>query len=306
MGKLKFINDWIVLIVVIVVIILLLPNYLEQRKDKLLVMKEDIINSYYSRENLKAVLKKHLQEQYTGNLEKDFNKFIVNFVVEDLNKSSGYKEREYNEFLSKDEIKQQENLQHNELKGKEITEKIYYFDLSSFDFGLENEKFASHLAKIKQYQNLIIDLRNSERQNFELLQQIAGVFLQKGELIAQLNYRDKNKVLHATNQKQVSFNKITILINNDTKGGAELLTFVLKEKLDNVLTVGTETAGLRISTSIEKFNDGSGLQLVNAVMQKPTKLRKSEGITPDIRINSKQQQLKRAVDVLKTDKVRIK
>ena len=43
--------------------------------------------------------------------------------------------------------------------------------------------------------------------------------------------------------KQYTFDKIILLVNEDTASAAEVLTAALKENLDNVTIVGTNTYG---------------------------------------------------------------
>ena len=85
--------------------------------------------------------------------------------------------------------------------------------------------------------------------------------------------------------KQYTFDKIILLVNEDTASAAEVLTAALKENLDNVTIVGTNTYGKGTVQYPLVFSDGSMLKYTTAewISSKGKEIN-GVGIKPDVEV----------------------
>ncbi|MGM0502246.1 MAG: S41 family peptidase [Bacillota bacterium] len=283
MGKMKIILGTLLGVILGIMFI----NWLQQPNDKLLTMREKIINDYYSKTKLEKMLQNKLGEKYKGNLEKDFNNYVIVSTLEKLSEKEAEQWDEYNSFRSR---KWMENHQQSrvreakEISGREITEKIYYLNLEKFYNGVTHKKFKKQVKKMKRHNNLIIDLRNNTGGNFAAIKKVIDYFLPQGQMIYKLNYAEKVEKAYAKDKQRIICNNIVILTNHKTASVSELFILALKENLDNVTTIGTTTLGKSISYGIREFEDGSGMLFITSQMFGPNGARINDGLKPDIQI----------------------
>jgi C-terminal processing protease CtpA/Prc len=138
---------------------------------------------------------------------------------------------------------------------------------------------------MKKYKKIIIDLRDNTGGSFDELKKVANMFLDQGKTIYQLDYIDKKEKYTSKNRNPLVFDKIVLLINNDTASVSELFVIALDENLNNVTKIGTNTYGKKVSYSIRSFKDKSAMIFINSIMEganlKPID---ADGIKPDIEI----------------------
>jgi C-terminal processing protease CtpA/Prc len=261
-------------------------QYWDTINDKLFIMRNDLLTQYYEINQLKHIMKAELGEDYSGNLDEDFDHFVISVVLDRLSEEEKEKFKRYNAFMSKVEMKQFSKTRENYAKniyGKELNDQTYYIDLNNFVNGITYEKFDTLIPEMKKKKYLIIDLRDNSGGHFDDFIKIADLFLDKDDVIYKIVKQDEEIVYSAENEKALNFEQIVLLINDRTASVAELFVLALTENLDHTVSIGTKTYGKHISYAVRGFNDGSGMRFITSIMQGPNSREISgDGILPDI------------------------
>lgn len=266
-------------------------------------LKKSIFKKY-EQEKIREVLKKKLGENYSDNIKQDFDNFVINIVMEEINKKETEHLRRYNAFITREEMSKSNELgvqQTREIYGKPVNDSIYYIHIKSFHKKESYKNMKKYIPEMKNYDNIIIDLKDNTGGYFDSLRDISNLFLKEDDFV----YAKKKKggeVLkeyHSKNDKELSFSSIIILTNKNTASVSELFILVLANNLDNVTVMGTPTRGKSIVYSIRKFKDGTGYRFISGIMEGPGGSRIPEGgIIPDIIIEDEEKQLEKAISYI--------
>lgn len=171
---------------------------------------------------------------------------------------------------------------------REIYDEYALLEISSFSETV-GDSTGKALEKIKQAdaKKLILDLRNNGGGYLQSAQQIASYLLGEDVVIFKEKNRDGSIDDYKTisKVKQYTFDKIILLVNKDTASAAEVLTAALKENLDNVTIVGTNTYGKGTVQYPLVFSDGSMLKYTTAewISSKGKEIN-GVGIKPDVEV----------------------
>ncbi len=136
---------------------------------------------------------------------------------------------------------------------------------------------------------LLIDLRDNGGGYLSTIVDIASYFLPQGSVVLQEKTSDQMVSEDKTNSKisPYHYDKITVLINENTASAAEVLTLALKETLDNVTVVGDVSYGKGTIQTSQPFSDGSMIKYTKAIWLSPNGTWINEkGITPDVLIET--------------------
>ncbi len=144
------------------------------------------------------------------------------------------------------------------------------------------EEFAS-----QNVSKLLIDLRDDGGGYLEALTGIANCLLPSNEVYFTRMYADGSVDKAYTKGKEITgFDKIVILVNENTASASEALTLCLMEQRDDVTVVGKKTYGKGTVQVTLPFNDGSALKYTNSKWASPNGVCiNGEGITPDIEVD---------------------
>ena len=162
-----------------------------------------------------------------------------------------------------------------------------YIQISSF---LGENTDTEFVELVKKYasdgiKHLTIDLRDNGGGSLDYALTMAEIFLEKDELICYYNdkYLEKPRPILSTNGK-VSFDSITILINEHTASAAELFTSILSDK-NLAKTVGTKSYGKSLGQTVYSLANGDHITITTYQMLN-TSLESYDGIglLPDISI----------------------
>lgn len=187
------------------------------------------------------------------------------------------------EIITKEIVRGQiHSTTYSEMKGEEIG----YLQISSFgestgdDVKLELERLKQQGAK-----KLIIDVRDNGGGYLSALNQIASFFLEKGDkIIGQEDVRGNIVYTSATGDKVEGFNKIVMLINENSASASEVLTLALRDNL-NIDIIGTKSYGKGTVQTSVPLNDGSSLKYTIAQWISPKGERiNGKGIEPTIEV----------------------
>lgn len=286
MKKLTKISAYLGFFVLIFFGTLVVKAFIDIQSNKLLQLKNDLTTHYYSSEKLEMLMKKQLGDQYLGDIDKDFDHYVISLVMEQLQSVEHEKFSKYNAFLSREKVEEIVSDLENaaeEVTGREVNPHTYYLQVSGFYDGITLKKVREHQEAMANYRNLIIDLRNNTGGSIEEAEKVAELFLAKGQTIARIAGADKTKSVVSNNDQPLTYEHIVLLTNDSTASSAELFVLALRENLPRTSVIGTRTYGKPVSFAFRKFGDGSGIIFINGMMMGPNKTEIDvDGIEPDI------------------------
>lgn len=138
---------------------------------------------------------------------------------------------------------------------------------------------------LKEYKNLILDLRSDYGGLLADFYKISDLFLDKGAVIGyektRLPFYDIT--IKSKNEPYFNFDKIIVLQDEDTASAAEGLILSLTQNLDNVTLMGAKTFGKGIGQVTIPLKSGYAVKATIMTLQGPdgTSIH-SKGIEPDI------------------------
>lgn len=286
MNKILERSKQVILVLIIVVVTLIVVDYFRIKGTKLVSLRDDLIYNYYSVENLETLMKDKLGEDYVGDIDQDFDNYVIKMVMEDLSSLEPDKYKRYNDFLSTDFMSKYNETREAEASsfvGKEISDEIYYISINRFVDGITYKEFKQKIEDMRNHKNLILDLRDNSGGNFKDLDKILDCFIEKDRVMYSLVSESETEKVISKSEKTFSFDNVVILVNNGTASVSELMTLSLKGNLENVKVVGTRTYGKQISYSIRTFKDKSAMVFISSIMNGPDNLQIGlEGIEPDV------------------------
>jgi len=140
-------------------------------------------------------------------------------------------------------------------------------------------------AKLASFDHLIFDLRGNYGGQLADAYQIADMFLERGEIIANEAGRLPllNREVRARGTRDFEFDTIIILQNGRTASASESLILALQGNLDNVTTVGQPTFGKAIAQVVVPMRDGFSMRASVMTLSGPNhESIHLTGIVPDI------------------------
>lgn len=195
-----------------------------------------------------------------------------------------------------------------ELKEGKDGQKIAYLKLYQFS---EKAGFDFRVAAIEilssETSKIILDLRNNPGGYLEVAQDIAGWFLEEGQLVALEDFgKDRKNEYKSQGPARLLEYPIIILINGGSASGSEILAGALRDNREAFL-IGEKSFGKGSVQELEKFKDGSSLKITVAKWLTPKgELITGKGLEPDIKVEmtdkdyeeGKDPQLEKALEVI--------
>ncbi|MBI2446822.1 MAG: S41 family peptidase [Parcubacteria group bacterium] len=196
------------------------------------------------------------------------------------------------------------------LKDNEIAHLSFYSFASTAPF--EFQQAATKILATTGYKGIILDLRNNPGGFLEVSVDIAGWFLNTGDLVAIEQFgktENNNKTEFRTSGLGALKNyPIVVLVNQGTASAAEILAGALRDNR-GIKLVGEKTFGKGSVQELVNLSDGSSLKVTVAKWLTPKGTSISEqGLEPDYKVTvteddaskNKDPQLNKAVEILLT------
>lgn len=193
-----------------------------------------------------------------------------------------------------------------EIKNK-LVEPTYvsYKDINGINYikiDLFNEKavseFTDYLIKMKSRENLIIDLRQNQGGNLDSYEKIMNLFVEKGTLLYKKESSQGIEEIRASTDEFYKFDKIIVLVDNQTASSSELLASNMRDILGATI-IGDKTYGKGSIQTIINLPDGSYVYVSDKeYLTSEGEGIEGVGITPDILEIDYQKQLNKAFDII--------
>lgn len=151
---------------------------------------------------------------------------------------------------------------------------VYYikvrslWDTAAAQFGQSLRDATNSYAK-NDAKGLVIDLRDvNNGYNMGVVADMLAMMLPTGTLISGIYRGDDVKVLYTSDANQIDM-PVVVLINENTKGYAEMFAAVMKDSDICVDVVGTTTAGSGTLKQLYYLTDRSGVYISVALLKPP-------------------------------------
>ena len=196
------------------------------------------------------------------------------------------------------------------LKDNKIARLSFYSFTSTAPF--EFQQAATKILATAGYKGVILDLRNNPGGYLEVAVDIAGWFLNTGDLVAteQFGQAENNQKteFRASGFGGLKNYPVVILVNQGTASAAEILAGALRDNR-GIKLVGDKTFGKGSVQELVNLKDGSSLKVTVAKWLTPKGISISEqGLEPDFNVSiteddiakSRDPQLDKAVEILES------
>lgn len=178
--------------------------------------------------------------------------------------------------------------------------KIGYILIKSFTITLGKQIEEELQNDMKDIDSLIIDVRNNGGGYLKATNDVASLFLEKGEIIYTLESKN-NKVIYKDETNVKTNYPIVVLINKGSASASEILAAALRESY-GALLVGNKSYGKGLVQEVYKLDDGSMAKYSSAKWLTPKgDCVEGMGIIPDYDIdneNNIDNQLNKAIDII--------
>ena len=196
------------------------------------------------------------------------------------------------------------------LKWELKEENIAYIKLYHFS-GKINQDFREIANEILRgpSEKIILDLRGNPGGYLESAQDIAGWFLEKGQIVVIEDFGEKREqeVYKAKGNSRFSDYPLVILINQGSASASEILASALRDNR-GIKMIGETSFGKGSVQKLESLRDGSSLKITIANWLTPNgDLITDKGLEPDIKVEMTEEdyeqerdpQLDKAIEIIK-------
>lgn len=186
---------------------------------------------------------------------------------------------------------------------------IAYIKIHHFS-GTAGDDFADAASKVinSSAQKIILDLRNNPGGYLQVAQNIAGWFIEKGQIVTIEDFGEKRKAKEYKAKGPAKFSSfpIVILINQGSASGSEILAGALRDNR-GILLVGEKSFGKGTVQELTKLRQGSLKVTVASWLTPKGDQITDNGLDPDIKVEITEQdfeqdkdpQLDRAIEILR-------
>jgi len=180
--------------------------------------------------------------------------------------------------------------------------KLYYFsEMANDDFKKVAREILANPAR-----KIILDLRDNPGGYLEIVQEIAGWFLKRGQIVAIEDLGKEKKEYKAEGNEKFLDYPMVILINEGSASGSEILAAALRDNRQ-IKLIGKTSFGKGSIQELAELREGSSLKITIAKWLTPAGLSIIDrGLTPDITVEitekdyeeDRDPQLDKAIEIL--------
>jgi carboxyl-terminal processing protease len=179
--------------------------------------------------------------------------------------------------------------------------RLYHFsEKAAYDFAMAAIDILNSDA-----QKIVLDLRDNPGGYLEVAQNIAGWFLEKGEVVVIEDFGEgeEQTLYKAEGNAVLSPYPVVVLINEGSASGSEILAGALRDNR-GVKLIGEKSFGKGSVQELEKMSEGSSLKITIAKWLTPKgDSITDKGLEPDVKVESggeeEDPQLDKAIEILK-------
>ncbi|MFC1663760.1 S41 family peptidase [Patescibacteria group bacterium] len=183
--------------------------------------------------------------------------------------------------------------------------KLYQFsEKAGFDFKITAVEILNSPAE-----KIILDLRNNPGGYLEIARDIAGWFIERGQIVVieDFGQKEEQKIYEAKGNAKFLSYPIVILINQGSASGSEILAGALRDNRD-IKIIGETSFGKGSVQELEELKQGSSLKITVAKWLTPNgELIADVGLEPDIVVEMTEEdykedrdpQLEMAIEIIK-------
>ncbi|NLM13062.1 MAG: hypothetical protein GX209_04880 [Epulopiscium sp.] len=246
--------------------------------------KHLISQNYIYTETLDELYQKELNRDVKGEYYKHFDNLIMSIVTKEIrelnNDKYTYQYLPENYKKTKEEEKDEAKKSYIE----EISNDIVYLKLTNFSKYTE-DFMKKQIKTLKNYPNIIIDLRDNRGGDIFALYYMSDLFLPKSQTIAYDITRSKwfTRTIKSKRKQVLQYNNIIILQNGNTASSSEGFISALKDNLDNVILIGENSFGKGIGQFTLPLKKGFAIKATTLLWNTPKNINiQGVGIKPDI------------------------
>ncbi len=192
------------------------------------------------------------------------------------------------------------------IKLSEVEPGIYHLKITHFSSTLSLE-FVKVVPKLLKARGIVLDLRYNPGGYLQSAVDIAGWFVERGEVVVVYKGRQEQRDLKASGTALLKDKNVVILINQGTASAAEILAGALRDN-NKWLLVGEKSFGKGSVQEWVELGQGYALKVTTARWYTPRgDLIDGEGLEPDVSVEMTQKdwdegkdpQLQKALQILK-------
>lgn len=191
-----------------------------------------------------------------------------------------------------------EEVKINPISYEILNKKIGYIKISQFNqYTYTNITKALNQLDKNKVTNIIIDVRDNPGGYLDEVIEICKLFIPEGPIV-HIKDRTKNIETYNSGLKKPKY-KLVVLVNEYSASASEILAGAVKDRKVGQI-VGVTTYGKGTVQQVIPLPYGDGMKLTIAEYLTPNKTSiDGKGIKPDVVVEDEDQQLKRAVELLK-------
>lgn len=199
------------------------------------------------------------------------------------------------------------NLTREEITIKSVILKslggVAYLKLTQFGDNTK-EEWDKNVGEVlnKNYQRIILDLRNNPGGRFDKAISIASEFLEKGIAARQEWYNGRKQEYPLLGSGKLTKIPLVVLVNRGSASASEILAGALQDHKRAKL-VGEKTFGKGTVQEVEEFDNGGGLHISSSKWLTPGGIwvDESKGLKPDREVKTDSEEHKDSPQVLEKD-----
>ncbi|MEJ8553395.1 S41 family peptidase [Tepidibacter sp. Z1-5] len=207
-------------------------------------------------------------------------------IREVINKIKGDKGTNVNLIISRGGKEFKVDIKRDEIKIKSVKYRVIegdigYIKISQFTTNVADEvQVAVDELKKQGIKKAVLDLRGNPGGSLSAVVEVSKHFVPKGKVVI---VRDaKDKVINHYSKGEVAFDKLTVLVDENSASASELLSGAIQDTKSGTL-IGKTTYGKGTVQTVLPLKNGEGIKLTIAKYYLPSdRSIDGTGVTPDI------------------------